>query len=94
MKNRIENNIEIMKWVQKGFELGMFTENGELNNEIAKQAIALHKTAINTFLEEKQNIRREKLRSYWRKWNKKHRELKETEQIEQLKKDLDKENNK
>jgi hypothetical protein len=45
----------------------MFTESGEIINEIAQQAIALHKTAINTFLEEKQNIRREKLRSYWRK---------------------------
>ena len=89
MKNRIENNIEIMKWVQKGFELGMFTESGEIINEIAQQAIALHKTAINTFLEEKQNIRREKLRSYWRKWNKKQRELKHDAQIEQLKKELD-----
>jgi hypothetical protein len=29
------------------------------------------------------------LRSYWRKWNKKQRELKHDAQIEQLKKELD-----
>jgi hypothetical protein len=46
----------------------MFTENGEVNNEIAKQAIALRITAINLFLEEKEEIRREKAREKTRAW--------------------------